>query len=56
MTSPSVTETATVTVDGPSRSERIDVLAIEEPLEIRVAWDGPRPTSKSLVITVRKRL
>jgi FdhD protein len=38
----SVVETATVKIDGASRSARTDVLAIEEPLEIRLAWSAPQ--------------
>src|ERR1700730_15168045 len=67
--SSSIVETATVKIDGASRSGHIDALAIEEPLEIRLAWDasqeehfarklakprnGTTKTDKTLSITMR---
>jgi FdhD protein len=53
MTSSSVMETATVSVDGAFRSGRTDALAVEEPLEIRLAWEAPRRVEKTLSITMR---
>jgi FdhD protein len=49
----SVTQTATVTVDGASRSGRTDALAVEEPLEIRLAWEAPGRSARTLSITMR---
>jgi FdhD protein len=51
--SSSVIETATVQVDGAFRVGRADVLAIEEPVEIRLSWDVPRRAEKTLSITMR---
>jgi FdhD protein len=64
MESSSVVQTATVKIDGALRSGLTDALAIEEPLEIRVAWSAPLATplakprdaersEKTLSITMR---
>ncbi len=51
---PALAEVRVVRIDGARTSERSDVLAVEEPLEIRVGLDeGGRRTRRSVSITMR---
>ena len=54
MTERRVARVAVTRIDGDVAGEVVDVLAVEEPLEIRVAWrSGGEPREKNISVTMR---